>query len=246
MKIVAAVLSAVVLVACGGGGGGGSSTPTVAIDPNLTVPLQAAAANLTKTGFSKPFTVTGWDDQSAPAVPVPVVNFTGNGTFTLGAPTVATTVKGVAALRSTQVISGSIAANGKSTAISSTADIYVDATNYSRLATSVGGQVTYFSSMAYPVTVKTGSAGSLGDGTEGNSSRISTRTAYVVSSDGPSSLLVTVLETLQSSVDAFGGFLHKTQTVYRVDTSGGMSIISITAESTYLGSVYKSATYSFQ
>jgi len=88
----------------------------------------------------------------------------------------------------------------------------------------------YYSAYNYPATVKAGSTGML-----------DSSTVYSVASDTATSLLVTLLQTkyLLSSINS------SSQTIYRIDTSGGISLVSITLQDYYFGDLYKSLTLTF-
>lgn len=237
MKYLAVVLSSVMLVACGGGG----SSPAVAIDPNLTVPLQKAMANLVNNGMNKRFTLTGSVDNSTQANPVPLAAITGSGTLTLGVPSAAT-FNGASVLQATEVITGSATANGQTVPIASSGTVYYDPSNYTTVGTVAGSATTVNSAYIYPATVKVGSTGSLGNGsTSGGAISTSTATAYTVASDTATSLLVRIIQGTTS-------FLSDTttsQTVYRIDASGGISLVSIEVQQGFLSKIYKILTYTF-
>jgi len=202
----------------------------------LTLSVQAAMANLVNKGFSKTYTLTGWIDHSTITNPVPHTPITGSGTLTVGSPTTGTFTSGplvgISALKSVAVMTGS--ATG-------TAITYYSAKDYTILATNDESKTYYYSPYSYPATVHAGSTGSLGSGSDREPFASNVTTIYVVASDSNTTLLATLIETLSS----YGGGKIKTQTVYRIDTSGGINLVSANVQYTNLGTVYKSLTYTF-
>ncbi len=209
---------------------GSNKTP-----PPLTISVQAAMANLVNKGFSKAYTLTGWIDNSTIANPVPHTPITGSGTLTVGSPTMVTftggPLVGKSALQSVAVMAGSAAG---------TATTYYSAIDYTILATYDESRTYYYSPYSYPVTVHAGSTGSLGSGSDGKPFATNVTTTYVVANDSNTTLLATLIETVSKP----GGGKIKTQTVYRIDTSGGINIVSADVQYS-LGTVYKSLTYTF-
>ena len=210
---------------------GNDTTP-----PPVTVSVQAAMANLINNGYSKTYTLTGWIDNSTIANPVPHTPITGSGTLTVGSPTTVNFVSGplagTHALQSVGVWTG--AATG-------TTYTYYNTSNYTTVATFDGTNTIYYSPYSNPDTVHAGSAGSLGSGSDGKLFATNVTTAYAVASDTNTTLLVTLMETVLSP----GGGKTQTQTVYRIDTSGGASLVSATVQFIRGSSVYKSLTYTF-
>lgn len=245
-KIILGVLFSTSLVGCvGGGGGGGESPPltpaAVVVDPNLSVPLQAAIANLVNNGFNKPFTVSGWIDNSTSTNPLPRTPISGSGTYTIGMPTAAT-ANGTAVLKVTQVMTGATTANGQTQPLSSTAQLYFNPGNYTLFATVIGSDTELIAPYAYPASVKAGSAGALASGTTGKILPTTSTQTYTVASDSANSLLVTII---RDSYGAFTGHDGQTQTVYRVDTSGKIDIVSMSAQKLNLNQLYQVLNFTF-
>lgn len=192
-------------------------------------------ANLINNGYSKTYTLTGWVDHSTIANPVPHTPITGSGTLTVGSPTRVTftsePLAGTQALQSVAVMTGT--ATG-------TTYTYYNTSNYTTVATFDGTNTIYYSPYSYPATVHAGSTGSLGSGSDGKTFATSVTTTYVVASDSNTTLLATVMENVSSLAGS-----TQTQTVYRIDTSGGISLVSAIVQYIHLGSVYKSLTYTF-
>lgn len=231
---------ALLLALVAGCGGGGGTTPVVVVDPNLTVPLQTAIANLVNNGVNKPFTVTGTIDKSTQATKIPLIPITGSGTLTVGSPTSAT-IGGTPALQSTSVITGTISANGVTSSISGTSNSFFNTSNYTTIATIAGGKTMIFSPYTVPSAVKAGSTGSFGNGSDGQQVGPTTSTtAFSVSSDSATTLLLTLVQTTSS---LSGG--TQAQSVYRVSTTGAISPVSITTQLSFLGSVYEVLTFAF-
>ena len=135
----------------------GSTEPT----PLLTVSVQAALANLINSGFSKPYSLTGWIDNSTIANPVPNTPITGSGTLTVGPPTRVTATSGP--LAGTQALQSVAVMTGTATGTTTT---YYDINNYTIVATFDGSDTIYYSPYSYPRTVRAGSTGSLGSGSD--------------------------------------------------------------------------------
>jgi hypothetical protein len=240
-KGLACSIFALVLSACGGsgGGGGGSSTPAVVIDPNLTVPIKTAVANLVNNGINQNFTVTGWVNNSTLANPVPNTPITGSGTLTIGPP-ISATFNGASVLESTEVIIGSASANGQSIPVAATSNIFYNPSNYTKVGSVTNGVTTFISPYTYPTSVKAGSTGTLGSGTSSLSTIL---TSYTVASDTASSLLVTLVSTKNTGVGYTATV--QDQTVYRITTSGAISLVSENVQQSLNGSVYQSLTFTF-
>lgn len=243
LMLVLSLASCALVAGCGGGGTGApqvSLSPTVSIDPNMTVPFQTAIANLVNNGLSANFSVSGWVDNSTPANPVPHTLITGSGNLALGTPTVSTFNK-VSALKSTEVVTGSTTANGQTTPFSSTTTIFYSPSNYTTVGTVAGGKTMAISPYALPATVKAGSTGSFGNGTDGQFMPTTSTQDYVVTSDSATSLLVTLVQTTDSGAAG----ITKAQTVYRINTSGNISLASITTQRIFLGAVYENLVFTF-
>ena len=239
------VLLALTLSACGGGGGGdsGSSAPPPATiaDPNLTVPFQTAMANLVNNGINKTFTVTGFVDNSTGNNPMPRIPITGFGTLTVGTP-VSATFNGGSVLKVTEVVTGSATANGQTTPIAATTNVFYNTGNYTVAGSTAGNVTTLYAPYTNPVTVKAGNTGTLGSGSTGGLFATTSTTAYVVAGDSVSSLHITIIETQKEFLAA----TTITQSLYRVTTSGAVTLVSIDVVKNFLASDYQRLTYTFQ
>lgn len=241
------LLTSVVLYGCGGGGDSPSPTPAsqAPIDPNLTVPVQTALANVVNKGFNQAFTISGSVDNSTFNNPMPPTPITGSGHFTLGAGAPATSC-GFPVLAATEVLTGTAIANGISTPFAGTGTVFYRSDN-TTVARDSDGKLFLFTPVSFPQTVRAGDAGPNGDGTQISQNCTSIAfadtiaRAYSVASDSATSLLVTFVEDQKS----FGGSKTQTSTVYRIDTSGNIRLVSITAVQSFLGSVFKSLIFTF-
>lgn len=242
LSLPVALVSVALLAACGGGGSG-STAAAVVVDPNLTVPVQAAIASLVTQGVSKSFTLSGWIDHSTLANPVPHTPITGSGTLTIGpASTVVANsgpLSGTSAFQSVQVLSGTATSGGQSSPISGTATAYYSTSNYTVLATWDGTNFSYYSPYTYPTSVKAGDTGTFGNATTGGFFPVTTSTVYSVASDTATTLLVTIASTMQDSG------VTTTRTVYRISTSGVIQLVSESVDKAFAGSAYQSVTYTF-
>lgn len=239
------ILLTLIVTACGGGGGGGDSgssapPPAPIADPNLTVPFQTAMANLVNNGINKTFTVTGFVDNSTVTNPVPRTTITGSGTLTIGTP-VSATFNGGSVLKSTQVVTGSATANGQSTPIAASAIVYYNAGNYTIAGSSTGTTTIVYAPYTNPSTIKAGSTGTLGTGSTGGIFPTTTTNVYTVAGDSVSSLLVTLIDTVREG----SGGKTTSQSVYRVTTSGVVTLVSIDVVKNFLGTDYQRLTYTF-
>ena len=232
---------------CGGSGDAPSPTPTaqVPIDPNLTVPVPTAFANIASNGLNQSFTISGWIDQSTGTNPIPPTSITGSGHLILGAAGGATLCN-FAVRVATEAITGTTIANGISTPFATTGTIYYRSDN-TTLATYSAGELFLYSPYAYPATVRAGNTGSTGNGTKVvdpncTQTRLTSTGAYTVASDGATSLLVTFITDKKNP---FTSAEDKTSTVYRIDTKGNVSLVSITALTSFLGSVYQTLIFTF-
>lgn len=209
--------------------GGDTPPPPVTV----TVPVQTAMANLINNGYSKTYTLTGWVDHSTIANPVPHTPITGSGTLTVGSPTIVNFVSGP--LAGTHALQSVAVMTGTATGTTTT---YYNTNNYTIVATFDGTNTTYYSPYSYPATVHAGSTGLLGSGSGGPGViGGGVTTTYVVASDSTTTLLVTVMQNFAGST--------QTQTVYRIDTSGGISLVSANVQYGSGSSVYESLTYTF-
>jgi hypothetical protein len=248
-KTILLLLAGSVLTGCGGGGGSSPSAPTVVVDPNLTVPLQTAMANLVNNGFSKPFTITGWIDHSTLANPnLPHTPITGSGTWSLSTPvsytfpsTGAGWLSGTTALHSTQIVTGSTAESGITSPFSDVSAYYFSPANYTLVGKTTGGENFEYYSYNYLSNVKMGNAGLIGSSTTATILPSTTTGSYTVASDRANSLLVTFFETTIS----YGGGETRAQSVYRIDTLGNINLISSATNYYFLSALYQSLTYTF-
>lgn len=236
-RIIWLSLVGIVLTGCGGGGSGGAPPPpTVVVDPNLTVPLQTAMANLVNNGLSQSYSLTGWIDNST-STPLPHTPLSGSGTVTIGTPISwvfsSGPLTGVVILKSVAVFTGAAA---------STATYYFSTADYTILAINSGGYFSYYSPYTIPATVKAGDTGATGGYHTGSVYSGDTTTGvYSVASDRANSLLVSFIETVTSI-----GYPKKiTSTVYRIDTLGAISPASITIDNYFLGQWYQHVVLTF-
>lgn len=239
----------ILLAGCSGGDGESTSPPPAAqapIDPNLTVPVQTAFANIVNKGFNQAFTISGSVDNSTPANPAPPTPITGNGQLTQGAATPAT-LCGFAVSQAAQVVTGTTIATGVSTPFSTTGTVYYRGDN-TVVATDSAGQRFLFLPVSFPATVRAGDTGVTGTGTEVNTNcdQVSFGSnitgAYSVASDTANSLLVTFVENERNP---FSSSETQTSTVYRIDTSGNVSLVSVTATRSLLSSVFQTLVFTF-
>ncbi|TKB68321.1 MAG: hypothetical protein E8D47_02345 [Nitrospira sp.] len=244
------LLTSVVLHGCGGGGDSPSPTPTPAsqapIDPNLTVPVQTAFANIVNKGLNQSFTISGSVDNSTPANPAPPTPIGGNGQFTSGAATPAT-LCGFSVSQAAQVVTGTTIANGVSTPFATTSTTFYRSDN-TIVGTQSAGEFFLFTPVTFPATVRAGGTGVTGTGTEVNANcdQVSFGSnitgAYSVASDTANSLLVTFVE---NEKNPFSSSETKSSTVYRIDTSGNVSLVSVTATKSFLASVFQTLIFTF-
>ncbi len=226
------IIYALVCFVSGCGSSGQDNPPTSATvatpDPNLTVPFQPAFARLITEGFSKPFTLSGSNNQS------------GSGQLTVGAGDPTFTLNGEPYIQSIQVATvGSIGV----TAVS-----YFHGDDFSPyMSTILGGETTVYDRLTFPATAKAGDTGITAAGTTTGFTPTppdhcglitffhtpetrTTQGSYVVSGDGMATLLVMFI---QDGYSDRVGHVNHTQTVYRIDTEGAASLVSVTTH-TYL------------
>lgn len=248
---VASILAVMALAGCGGGGGSGgtsSQPPAVTIDPNFTVPLRAALAGIATKGLSGSFSISG---TTAGASNIQV---TGTGTVTLspGAPD---TLNGSPVTKSTQTLSGSMTVSGSpATAISSSSLNFTNSADSSRIADESAAAFTIYTAYTIPASVKAGDTGPAWLSTMfKDRSQITLPgigrvvATYSASKDTATSLLVTILVdtygdncnlintsslpsfclTNLSRDYVFNVRWQQSETVYRVDTSGSVKLVSI-------------------
>lgn len=263
-RVMLGLVGLVLLAGCGGGGGDSpASTPAAQApapaDPNLTVPVQTAFANFVNNGVDAPFTISGSKDNSTPANPIPLTPLSGNGRLTIGPGDSGTFTggpfDGTAIHRTTQVLTGTITGNGQSTPISSTGQVYYRSDNYTALVSDFPGAYTVYDASTHPQTVKAGDTGPIRNGRRYANFADSLQperpffhpdvvtAAYAVSSDTATTLLIRIIETVRNVL--FPGSDEQTQTVYRIDTSGNVSLVSITTTKESLGSVFQTLVFTF-
>ena len=115
------------------------------------------------------------------------------------------------------------------------------------VATDSSGHLFLFTPVAFPETVRAGDAGVTGNGTQFNSNCTPTilgskiTGAYSVASDSANSLLVTMVRDKKD----VGSGETQSSTVYRIDTNGNVSPVSITTTKSFLGSVYQTFVFTF-
>lgn len=236
-KIIWLALVGIMLTGCGGGGSSSTpAAPPVVIDPNLTVPLQTAMANLVNNGFNKPYTLTGWVDNSTGNNPnLPLTPLSGSGTVMIGTPVsvvfTSGPLTGVTALKSVAVSTGTVA---------STSTYYFNTSDYTILLVQSESKYFYYTPYTLHSTVKAGNTGAIGDSSTGEFFATTTTTGvYSVDSDKADSLLVTFTET---SSNFFSEVI--TSTKYRITTLGKISPVSITSDY-YLTGHYKHVVLTF-
>ena len=235
---------------CGGGDSPSPApTPTAQapLDPNLTVPVQTAFANIVNTGFNQAFTISGSVDNSTPANPAPPTPITGNGQFILGIGEPAA-LCGFQVSRAVQLVTGTSIANGVSTPFATTSSVYYRGDN-TVVATSSLQQTFLFLPVSFPATVRAGDAGPLGAGTEVDSNcnpppvfAATSTGGYSVASDRADSLLVTFVREQRNPLRS----TDQSTTVYRIDTRGNVSLVSITTtRASSGGSVFEILIFTF-
>lgn len=228
LKNVAGIAAAIALVAGCGGGGGSSPAPQNAATTTVTVPFRTAVANLETNGLNQSFTISGTVDPSTASNPLPTVQVTGSGTYNLSTP-VAATLSGVALLKATETITGTVSANGQSVPLTSAVTLYYNPSNYTEYAETSGTSTQLINAYTLPATIQAGSTGTFGTGT------------FSVAADSANSLLVTEVTTAASS----DGSTSQTQAVFRITTTGAISVVSLTVQLTVSGKVVESLVFKF-
>lgn len=263
-RTLVALIGLVLLAGCSGGGGD-SPSPTqdpasqAPIDPNLTVPVQTAFANFVNNGVDAPFTISGSKDDSTQANPIPPTPLTGSGRLTIGPGVTGTFTggpfDGTAVRRTTQVLTGNVTGNSQSSPIGSTGQVYYHSNDYTILVSDFPGAYTVYDAHDFPQTVKAGDTGPLRNGRRYANFADSLKpegpffhpdvvtAAYAVSSDTATTLLMRIIETVRDPIIA--GSDEQTQSVYRVDTAGNVSLVSITGTKSFLSSVYQTLIFTF-
>ncbi|MBV8666697.1 MAG: hypothetical protein JO269_09455 [Burkholderiaceae bacterium] len=237
---IATLVLASLLVACGGGGGGASDPPAQNAAPPavVTVPLETAMKNIATLGLSGSFTITGWINNSTPSSPQPNTTITGTGTISVGvATTKATSSDGRPVIGAAEVITGTLNEGGSTAPLSSLSTVYYDTSNYApAYLTSIGIDISAFT---VPATVTTGATGQFGASSNGYLTQ-----SYTVKADGSSSttVLFTVIQQYNNPVAGIGS---QGQTVYRIDTAGNVSLVSIISSQLYLNQIFKTLTFTF-
>lgn len=228
-------LVGIMLIGCGGGGDS-PTAPAVVVDPNLTVPLQTAMANLVNNGFSKPYTLSGWVDNSTLANPnQPLAPLSGSGALAIGTPTSGTVTSGpltgTTVLQSVAIFTGAVA---------SSIIYYFSPADYTILAISDATKTYYYTPYTLPATVKAGNTGSIGSSSTTGGFATTTTGVYSVASDRVDSLLVTFIETASQ----LGNIISIASTTYRITTLGAISPVSISTDY-YLLAHYKHVVLTF-
>ncbi|MFJ1259298.1 hypothetical protein [Cupriavidus sp. CuC1] len=205
------------LGSCGGGGDGGGSSATT---QTLSVPLLTAVANLVNNGITVKFSISGSSGNTT---------VTGSGTLT-DAPAVAATLNGVAVLKTTETVTGTVVANGNSAPLSASRIFYRNPSTFAVVVDDQGNPYIVFGNYNYPASVKAGDAAMLATGTMFSNSTQATKTgtvtlSYAVAADGANSLLVTFID---SDFDNSNNKTAEGKTTFRVDTSGNISFVSLT------------------
>lgn len=222
-------------------GSNGSKSVSKALFASLpgqvAVPLQTAFANIAHKGLGGNFTVSGWVADCVCGKPLTFTSVTGSGKFTLEAATGKAIMNNTNLTYANQTITGTAIAGAESIPLASTSTIFYDAATFATVYLVNDGVSTPVTPAAIPASITAGSTGSLGNANGGFNE------TYSVATDSSSSLLVSILT--QSSTQ-YGGTSTKTQFVYRMDTLGNVSPVSITTTKLYLGAAYQALTYTFQ
>lgn len=263
-KVMMLAALAALVSACGGGGGGASQAPAQsAADASLAIPTQPVLANISSKGFKREFTISGTSGSSA---------VTGTGTFVRG-PAVAVTMGNVAALQSTQVLTGSIIVNGTSKPLSSTSIEYVDINSHSDISADAGTDHYLYAPYLIPATIKAGDTGMAGTATiygssmeiDGNrTGRISR--VFSVASDTNNSLLITYtadfyghdcgkpspsvpticFKPYVTPTYVFNDHVSQTKVTYRYMSSGDFGLVSVKSYIYSGGSITQELTFTFK
>jgi len=202
------------LGACGGGGDGSETSSTTVVSPqDVSIPLQTAVANETKSGMSTNFAVSGTVD-GAPA--------TGSGTLT-DAPAVTTTLNGSTVLETTETVTDTVVQNGAPPIqASGTTEIFRDPTTFAEVGEIRGGPVVDFPTYTIPPSAKPGDGGVLVIGKEFSDESRLTQTgtvqiSYGVAADTSDAALVTITET---DFDNNNNQTAEDDRTFEVDTKG--------------------------
>jgi hypothetical protein len=247
--------------------GGAVSVPAqTAVDPIVVVPLRSAIDSLTTKGLVANFSLSGTTGG------ITKTTTTGNGTISI-LPSGASIVNGVSALTSTQELSGSQIVNGVSTPLASKVISYFSAADISRIVDESSSAFTVYDTFTIPATLKVGDSGSAWGATiyksrsqvvAPGSGRVVA--AYSAAKDAATSLLVTfTVDTYGDACDlvnttsvpsfcianlpsnyVFNVHTRHAETVYRISTSGTVSVVSIRQDAYGSGGLlYQSLLFSF-
>ncbi|WP_011296120.1 hypothetical protein [Cupriavidus necator] len=189
-RTLTTVASLMLVGACGGNDNTGGSATTTISPQDVSVPLQTAVANEANSGMSINFAISGTVDN------VPV---SGSGTLT-DTPAVATTLKGVPVLETTETVTDTIVQNGTSAQASETMKIFRDPNTFAEVSEDRGGPVVDFPPYTIPASVKPGDGGVLVIGKlssdDSRTTQIGTvQIAFSVAANTSDSVLVTFSET---------------------------------------------------
>jgi hypothetical protein len=207
----------------------------------VTVPLLTAIQNNVTNGYSKTFTISGYDN--TPATPI-----TGSGSLTVGGAT-STILNGVPYLKEVEILSASLIVNGSTTPINAVAAGYI---NPSTFATVIVDETNpYFILPAYtiPASVVAGQTGIYGTATEYSSSSKTTVIgtvvgSYEILSDSSTSLLY---KSISDFYDTSYNHTVQSAILYRVTTSGAITPLSSTVLSFSVnGSIPLTYTFTYQ
>ncbi len=228
LVLASLMASAALLAACGGGGGGGgggtdSGQPAVA----TSFPLQAGISKLYAAGFQKNFSISGTATNLSSGAKFPV---TGTATITLS-PAGTSTFNGQSALVATATINGSVTVNGQSLPVAATDTAYLS-TSYAPLGLSSPTATCVAQAPGiYPPSVTVGQTGTVVVYSCSTNSSTPTllgnNTISFVTSPGTSSTSATFTE-IGTLTNAAGQSVGSTQSVFSIDTSGNMVLLSET------------------
>lgn len=153
LRTLLALLFALFFAGSGGGGNGSSSATT----QTLSVPLLTAVGNLVNNGMTVNVAISGWTGDASAAV-------TGSGTFA-DAKAVSATLNGIAVLKTTETVTGTVTVNGSSSPLSQTTTTYENPTTYAEVVDDQGYPYIVFADFTYPTTVQAGDAAALATAT---------------------------------------------------------------------------------
>ena len=222
MKRLAVIFSSSLLIACGGGGG----SPT----PATTFPAQAALTQLYTAGFQKSLSVSGTATVSTVQVPL-----TGTLQITQSAANTQVTFNGVEAYQYTYEIAGTLSSNGQSAPFASSAQGYVNHAYKALGATGAGSYCIASTPGEYPTTVTIGQSGEVTryncftDSTQIVLTGTETVSYAIGSGTTASNATATITEV---AYDLLNQPTLTARTNYLIDTSGGISFLSFSLETT--------------